>query len=155
MHLQKWEQKTVAFWTLTMCGITNYLVQMLKKSRCPTPSEFHMPDPFLFTSSSVSRLPVQACSLFTHTTLTHCEDLPSATLTISESNWVREIHFGFSFFLSPMCFEAVVMVMGYKDSSSSQCTHEWEEHWGCVCEYVPVNESTCLSCVICLRGFSG
>lgn len=148
MHLQKWDQKAVAFWTLTMCGITNYLVQMLKSHAAQHLLNSHDRPFSLHIKSSVARLPVQACSLFTHTTLTHCEDLPSATLTITEWNWVREIHFGFSFFLSLMCFEAVVMVMGYKDSSSSQCTHEWEEHWGCVCEYVPVNESTCLSCVI-------
>lgn len=148
MHLQTWEQKAVAFRTLTMCGITNYLVQILK-SHAPQHLLDFTCQPFSrHIKSSAACLPVQACSLFTHTTLTHCEDLPSATLTISESNWVREIHFGFSFFLSLMCFEAVVMVMGYKDRSSIQCTHEWEEHWCCVCEYVPVNESTCLSCVI-------
>lgn len=52
----------------------------------------------LHTKPSTTRLPLQACSLFTHTVLTCCEELPTATLTISKSNWVREIHFGFFLF---------------------------------------------------------
>lgn len=78
----------------------------------------------------------RCCLLFTHTTPTCCEKLPTATLTISKSNWVREIHLGFFLFFLWMFCEAVVMVMGYKDSSGSQCTHEWEDHWVCVCECV-------------------
>lgn len=53
--------------------------------------------------------------------------------TVSESNWVKEIHFGF-FFFSGLLSEAVVMVMGYKDESASQCTHGWEINRVYVCD---------------------
>lgn len=74
----------------------------------------------------------------THTPLTFYEELPTATLTVSKSNWVREIHFVFFlFFFFPLVFrETVVMVMEYKDSSGSQCTHEWDEHSVVVSECV-------------------
>lgn len=55
---------------------------------------------FICTKSSAARLPVQTRFLFTHGTLTCCKDPATATLTISESNWVREILFLFFF---PAC----------------------------------------------------
>lgn len=60
-----------------------------------------------FSTLTPHTLPLQAESSaapfpsrfsFTHATATCCKELPTATLTISKSNWVREIHFGFFLF---------------------------------------------------------
>lgn len=141
-YMQGCKQNTAAVVTLTICGII-YCISLVLTSHTLQ----HLPD---FTSHTLLlfRLshPLPAChykpasSSHTHTTVTCCEELPSATLTISKSDWVREIHFGFFLFFQMFC-EAVVMVMGYKDSPGSQCTHEWEEHrgwvfWVCVCVWV-------------------
>ncbi len=100
LMLQECEQNAAAVLTLTMCGII-YCMSLVLRSHSTTPPEFHITQPLsLHTKSSAARLPLQACLLFTDTcaTLTCCEELPTATLTISKSNWVREIHFGFFLF---------------------------------------------------------
>lgn len=112
-----------------MCGII-YCMSLVLKSHThyKTFRNSHHTPPF---SSRV------ICTLLASTSLPHTDMLRRAAdrhshhlqVKLSERNslWL------FPFFSWVFC-EAVVMVMGHKDSSGSRCTHEWEEHWVCECE---------------------
>lgn len=100
-HVQDREQNAAAVLTLTMCGIVRRVSLVLESHTLQRPPNFTSHTLFfLHPKSSAARSHLQACLLFTHTTRTSCEELQTATLTISKSNWVREIHFGFFLFCS-------------------------------------------------------
>lgn len=147
--MQKWEQKAAAIWH-SPCAATYTVYPTLWKSHDTTPSKFHITHLLSpLTKSSATRLPLQARFLFTDTTdmLWVAADCYSHYLQVK----LREIHFGFfflffSFLFFKQCSEAVVMVMGYKDSSSSQCA--WVGRALRLGLWMCVKECGCVSCII-------
>lgn len=91
-------------------------------------SKFTSHTPFLFTSH------LHPACLYEPASHRHAAQScrPPLSPSPSQTEW-EKFTLAFSFFSWVFC-EAVVMVMGHKDSSGSQCTHEWEEHWVCECE---------------------
>lgn len=128
-----------------MCSIIYCLSHALKVTRYNTFQNFTSHTSFLFSPSHLQPACLYKPVSCRQTPLTCCEQLPTATLTISKSNWEKfTLAFPF-FFLFTTFREAVVMVMGYKDSSSSQCTRVGRALrlglWMCT------NECGCVSCI--------
>lgn len=143
--MKECEPNAAAVLTLTMCGIICCISLVLKSHALQHLPNFTSHSPSLFTPSHLQPACLYKPASWSHTPHWHaarsCRPLLSPSP--SQTEW-EKFTLAFSFFCS--CSEAVVMVMGYKDSSGSQCTHEWEEHWVCVCMHA------CLPCIMPWKG---
>lgn len=137
-HVQDCEQNTAAVLTLTMCGIVRCISLVLESHTLQCLPNFTSHTPFLCTPSHLQPACIYKPAPCSHThhidILRGAADRYSHHLQVKVSE--RNSLWFFPFFAASMFCEAVVMVMGHKDSSGSQCTHEWEEHWVCLCECV-------------------
>lgn len=135
--------------TLTMCSNIYCLSHALKVTRYNTFQISHHTPPF--SSHQVICDPLASTSPFlVHRHHWHavssCRLLLSLSPSQTERNslWVFFPLFFFLFF--KQCSEAVVMVMGYKDSSSSQCA--WVGRALRLGLWMCVKECGCVSCII-------
>lgn len=129
-----------------MCSIIYCLSHALKVTRYNTFQNFTSHTSFLFSPSHLQPACLYKPVSCRQTPLTCCEQLPTATLTISKSNWEKfTLAFPFFFFFLQRSERQLLWWWDTKTALAAN-VHEWEEHWGWVCECV-TNECGCVSCI--------